>query len=149
MNMDIDEILKYLPHRYPFLMLDRVTHAEPGALIQGYKQVSINEPFFQGHFPKKPIMPGVLMIEGMAQIAGILIYLTDNVMPGADPKFVLAGVDDARFKKMVLPGDKLEYTATLLKSKRGLWKFACEASVDGQPVASAQIINAEINHDPS
>ncbi len=144
MIMGIDEILTYLPHRYPFLMLDRVTEAEPGKVIQGYKLISANEPFFQGHFPARPIMPGVLMIEGMAQIAGILIYLTSNVTPGPEPKFVLAGVERARFKKVVIPGDKLEYEAVLVKGKRGLWKFDCTASVLGKVVASATILNAEI-----
>ena len=147
MIMDIQEIMTYLPHRYPFLLLDRVTHAEPGKVIQGYKLVSINEPFFQGHFPSKPVMPGVLMIEGMAQISGILIYLSSQTEPGPEPKFVLAGVDDARFKQMVSPGDKLEYESTLIKDKRGLWKFACRASVDGQLVATATLLNAEIGDD--
>jgi 3-hydroxyacyl-[acyl-carrier-protein] dehydratase len=147
MQMDIKEILRYLPHRYPFLLIDRVTDATAGDFIRGYKNLSFNEPFFQGHFPAHAIMPGVLMIEGMAQLAGVLIFLTTDVVPGPEPKFVLAGVDDVRFKKMVVPGDRLDYEVKIIKCRNNLWKFACTASVDSQLVASANITNAGISSD--
>ncbi len=142
--MDINEILRYLPHRYPFLLVDRVSHVEEGKCIKGHKNVSINEPFFAGHFPGYPIMPGVLMIEGMAQLAGILIYMTNKEVPGSEPKFVLAGVDDVRFKKMVMPGDQLMYEVEIIKERKNIWKFACKSFVDEEMVCSATIINAEI-----
>jgi 3-hydroxyacyl-[acyl-carrier-protein] dehydratase len=147
MQMDINELMRYLPHRYPFLLVDRITHAEPGKYIEGYKNVTANEPFFTGHFPTRPIMPGVLMIEGMAQIAGILIYLTNQEIPGPEPKFVLAGVDDARFKRMVIPGDRIVYKATILKERKNIWKFTCTTTVDDQIACKATIINAELTDD--
>lgn len=143
--MDINEIMRYLPHRYPFLLIDRVVDVEPGSAIKGYKNVSISDPYFQGHFPNEPIMPGVIMIEGMAQLAGILIYLTKGSTPGPQPQFVLAGVDNARFKKRVKPGDQLHYHVQLEKEKQTLWKFSCQALVDDDMVASASIINAEVH----
>lgn len=147
MIMDSNQIKEYLPHRYPFLFIDRVTELVPNEYIVCYKNVSYNEPFFQGHFPIKPIMPGVLIIEAMAQAAGILGLRSREINEGGErnPRvtYLLAGVDDARFKRQVVPGDRLEFRATLGGSKRGIYKFTCEASVDGQQVASVELLVAE------
>jgi 3-hydroxyacyl-[acyl-carrier-protein] dehydratase len=139
--MDIDEIKKYLPHRYPFLLVDRILEVVPGKSLTAIKNVSVNEPFFNGHFPEGPIMPGVLIIEALAQASGILIFKTDNSMPAPDNWFFLGGVDNARFKRLVRPGDQLRLEIELLKSRRDLWKFKCTALVDGQLACSAEILN--------
>jgi 3-hydroxyacyl-[acyl-carrier-protein] dehydratase len=139
--MDIDEIKKYLPHRYPFLLVDRILEVVPGKSLTAIKNVTVNEPFFNGHFPEGPIMPGVLIIEALAQASGILIFKTDNSMPAPDNWFFLGGVDNARFKRVVRPGDQLRLEIQILRARRDLWKFKCEASVDGQLACSAEILN--------
>ncbi len=141
--MDILEIRQFLPHRYPFLLVDRVTQIEPGKLIVGYKNVSANEGFFNGHFPDKPIMPGVLMVEAMAQIAGILGFYTTGKRPADGYIYLFCGADNVRFKRQVVPGDKLVIEAEAGASKRNIYKFSCRASVDGELAASADIMVAE------
>lgn len=144
MIMDSNQIRDALPHRYPFALVDRVVELVPGEYIVCYKNVTVNEPFFQGHFPVKPIMPGVLIIEAMAQAAGLLGIKSDRGRERNDRVvYLLAGVDNARFKRQVVPGDRLEFRATLGGSKRGIHKFVCEASVDGQMVASVELLVAE------
>lgn len=141
--MDIQEILEYLPHRYPFLLIDRVTHLELGKSLTAIKNVSVNEPQFTGHFPHKPIFPGVLIIEALAQATGILVYRTNQSKPTKDKLFYLVGIDAARFKKPVVPGDQLLLQVDVIKSKRGIWKFTGRASVEGQVVASAELMCAD------
>ena len=141
--MGIDEILEYLPHRYPFLLVDRVTEVEKGKSIKGYKNVSVNEPFFQGHFPNNPIMPGVLIIAAMAQLSGILGFVTVGRKPAAGVVQYLAGSGKARFKRPVWPGDQLCMESELISGKRGIYKFECRALVDGDVVCVAEILTAE------
>jgi 3-hydroxyacyl-[acyl-carrier-protein] dehydratase len=139
-EMDIQEILKHLPQRYPILMIDRVLQCEPGKRILALKNVSANEPYFQGHFPGRPIMPGVLILEAMAQAAGLIFASSPN-----RPENVIyyyAGIDDARFKRPVLPGDQLELDVTLERLLRSVGKFACVARVGGDVVAEATILCA-------
>lgn len=143
MVMDINDIREYLPHRYPFLLIDRVTELELGTMIRGYKNVSINEPFFNGHFPHHPIMPGVLVVEAMAQACGILGFKTVNKLPADGYVYYLVGSDKVRFKRPVMPGDRLHLEAKVIREKRGIWKFACQASVDGELACEAEIICAE------
>lgn len=147
MIMDTNDIKSYLPQRYPFLFVDRVVELVPDDYILCYKNVSCNEPFFQGHFPIKPIMPGVLLIEAMAQAAGILGLRSRELREGGEKNprvtYLLAGVDNARFKRQVVPGDRVEFRATLGGGKRGIYKFYCEASVDGQQAASVELLVAE------
>ena len=141
--MDINDILQHLPHRYPFLLIDRVTEFNPGKSLVGYKNVTYNEPFFQGHFPERPIMPGVLILEAMAQATGLLAFKTVERGAKRDSLYFLVGMDKARFKRPVEPGDQLILRADLLRSKRGIWVFDCSASVDGKVVASAEIMCTE------
>ncbi|RMF14754.1 MAG: 3-hydroxyacyl-[acyl-carrier-protein] dehydratase FabZ [Gammaproteobacteria bacterium] len=141
--MNIDEVLDYLPHRYPFLLVDRILEVEPGKRARGIKNITFNEPCFTGHFPGNPIMPGVLIIEAMAQVAGILGFVTVGKKPSDGFTYYLAGADKVRFKKPVIPGDQLVMDANFLMDKRGIWKFACEARVDGQLACSAEILTAE------
>ncbi|MDY6814560.1 MAG: 3-hydroxyacyl-ACP dehydratase FabZ [Pseudomonadota bacterium] len=141
--MQINEILEYLPHRYPFLLVDRVTEIEKGASIKGYKNISFNEPFFQGHFPNNPIMPGVLIIEAMAQLSGLLGFVTVGRKPAEGVVQYLAGSSKARFKRPVLPGDRLDMEAEFIFGKRGIYKFECRALVDGEIVCTAEILTAE------
>lgn len=141
--MDILEIRQLLPHRYPFLLVDRVTQIEPGKLIVGYKNVTINEELFNGHFPEKPIMPGVLILEAMAQMAGILGFSTTGKRPADGYIYLFCGADNVRFKRQVVPGDQLVIEAVAGASKRNLYKFSCRASVDGELAASADILVAE------
>lgn len=142
--MDINQIREYLPHRYPFLLVDRVETIDLDAKqIIAYKNVSINEPFFDGHFPQFPIMPGVLIIEAMAQAAGLLGFKVMDVKPGHGVLYLFVGSDKLRFRQPVVPGDKLVLEAKFISSKRGIWKFACKALVDGKEVCSAEIICAE------
>lgn len=138
--MDILEVLKHLPQRYPFLMIDRVLEVEPGKRILAAKNISANEPCFLGHFPGRPIFPGVLILESMAQAAGILAFRTYDRTPEADSVYYYAGIDNARFKKPVVPGDRLEIEVVLQAAKRGIFKFACVARVDGAVVAQADIL---------
>lgn len=139
-SMDIHAILKCLPHRYPFLMIDRVSEVVPGSHIRALKNVSMNEPFFPGHYPHHPVMPGVLIIEAMAQAAAILSFKTHGSSADDDSVYYFVGIDDARFKRPVMPGDQLILSASLEMNKRGLWKFSCNAMVDGQIAAEAKIM---------
>ena len=138
-NIDINEILRLLPHRYPFVMIDRVLSVDVGERVEALKNVSINEPFFQGHFPTKPVMPGVLMLEGMAQAGGILAFYSQPENIGTKLLY-FAGIDKARFRKPVGPGDQIIYRVEVLKIKRGIWKLAATANVDGQKVAEAELM---------
>ena len=141
--MDIHEILEYLPHRYPFLLIDRVLEVEPGKSIHAYKNVTINEPFFVGHFPHHPVMPGVLIMEALAQAAGILSFRTEDKKPTESDVFYFAGIDEARFKRPGMPGDQLHLHVQLERQMRGVWKFYGEAKVDGQLAASAKLMCAK------
>lgn len=141
--MDINKILQHLPHRYPFLLIDRVTEFKAGESLVGIKNVTYNEPFFQGHFPQSPVMPGVLILEAMAQATGLLAFRTVERGADRDSLYFLVGMDKARFKQPVVPGDQLVLSARLLKSKRGIWVFDCDARVDDKVVASAEIMCTE------
>jgi 3-hydroxyacyl-[acyl-carrier-protein] dehydratase len=141
--MDINQIREFLPHRYPFLLVDRVIKVDPGVSIEAVKNVSINEPFFNGHFPREPIMPGVLIVEALAQAAGILGFVTENRRPDDGYMYLLVGVDKARFKRQVVPGDQLVLTSSYITVKRNILKFSGEARVAGQLVASAEFLVAE------
>jgi|TARA_B110000503_G_scaffold33784_1_gene54935 3-hydroxyacyl-[acyl-carrier-protein] dehydratase len=143
MVMDVKEIRMYLPHRYPFLLVDRVTELNLGESIVAYKNVTVNEPFFNGHFPDHPVMPGVLILEAMAQAAGILGFKTMDKTPQDGSIYYFVGSDKLRFKRPVVPGDKLQLEAAIMSEKRGIWKFECRASVDGQLAASATILCAD------
>lgn len=143
MVMDVNEIREYLPHRYPFLLIDRVTELSLGESIVAYKNVSINEPFFNGHFPHHPIMPGVLVLEALAQACGILGFKTVNKLPADGYVYYLVGSDNVRFKRPVMPGDRLVLSAQVEREKRGIWKFACHATVDDELACEATIICAE------
>ena len=143
MLMDVTEVREYLPHRYPFLLLDRVVALELGHSIVAWKNVSVNEPFFNGHFPDKPIMPGVLIVEAMAQAAGILGFKTMDKKPADGSIYLFVGADDLRFKRQVVPGDRLQLAATIVTEKRGIWKFDCRATVDGELACSASILCAD------
>ena len=137
-DFDTRRIMELLPHRYPFLLIDRITECRPGESITALKNVTINEPFFQGHFPGRPVMPGVLVIEAMAQAGGVLSHVT---LGDVDPKplFFLAGVSNARFRRTVLPGDQLLVRVDVEKVKRGIWFYKCEARVDGKLAVAADI----------
>jgi 3-hydroxyacyl-[acyl-carrier-protein] dehydratase len=140
MQMDINEILNHLPHRYPFLLIDRVLSITPGEEIVALKNVTINEPFFPGHYPHHPVMPGVLVIEAMAQAAAILAF-TGGAGKADDSKvYYFVGIDNARFKRPVVPGDQLILTIKPLFNKRGLWKFSAVAKVEDQVAAEAEIM---------
>ena len=142
-EMDALQVLDYLPQRYPLLMIDRVLECEPGKRILALKNVTSNEPHFTGHFPGRPIMPGVLILEAMAQAAGILVFRTRGEKPDAKTIYYYAGIDEARFKKPVVPGDRLEIEAVILAHKRSIWKFSCVARVEGAVVAQAVILCTE------
>ena len=141
--MDVNEIREFLPHRYPFLLVDRVVELKEGESIIAYKNISINEQVFQGHFPDFPIFPGVMIIEAMAQAAGILGFKTMDKKPQDGSIYMFVGVDKARFKRQVVPGDRLQLEAKIVAVKRGIWKFECKASVDGEMAASATILCAD------
>ncbi len=138
--MDIHEILDYLPHRYPMLLVDRVLEVIPGERIVALKNVSINEPFFPGHYPHHPVMPGVLVIEALAQTAAILSFKTMGGKPDDKSVYYFVGIDGARFKRPVSPGDQLIFEVSILANKRGIWKFAAQARVDGQVAAEAELM---------
>ena len=141
-DMDINEVLAHLPQRYPFLMIDRVKEFEPGKRIVALKNVSANEPHFPGHFPHRPIMPGVLILEVMAQAAGVLSFRTRGIKPDDKTLYYYVGIDSARFKKPVVPGDQLEVEVLFERELRNISKFGCVARVDGQVVAEATILCA-------
>lgn len=141
--MGVNEIRKYLPHRYPFLLIDRVLELEEGKTILAQKNVSVNEPFFNGHFPQLPVMPGVLIVEAMAQAAGILGFKTLGKTPEDGSIYLFAGVDNVRFKRQVVPGDQLLLRSNYVSDRRGIWKFECSATVDGKLATSATILCAD------
>jgi 3-hydroxyacyl-[acyl-carrier-protein] dehydratase len=137
--MDIHQILKQLPHRYPFLLVDRVLEIEKGKSIRALKNVTINEPFFEGHFPHRPVMPGVLMLEALAQAAALLAFDALDTSPTDDMVYYFAGIDGARFKQPVEPGDQLILHVELLRMKAGIFKFKARAEVDGNIAVEAEL----------
>ncbi len=139
-QMDIHEVLEYLPHRYPFLLIDRVLSYDVGKEITALKNVTINEPFFGGHFPHHPVMPGVLIVEAMAQATAILTFKTTNTKPNDKLIYYFVGIDGARFKKPVTAGDQLVINVKLLRVIRGMWKLAGTVTVDGQVVTEAELL---------
>ena len=139
-GLDIAAVLRQLPHRYPFLLVDRVLELVPGKTIKALKNVTINEPFFPGHFPHRPVMPGVLILEALAQAAGILAFQTAGVIPDEATRFFFVGIDNARFRRPVEPGDQLILGAEFQRAMRGIWKFATLAEVDGREVCSAEMM---------
>ena len=140
-TIDIKEIMRLLPHRYPFLLVDRILEVEKAKSITGLKNVTINEPFFQGHFPSEPIMPGVLILEGMAQVGGILAFHSIPEMVG-DKLIYFAGIDKVRFRQPVVPGDQLIFEMEVLKQKGKIWKMSGKAKVNDNLVAEAELIAA-------
>ena len=138
--MDIHEILEHLPHRYPLLLVDRVLEVIPGERIVALKNVTVNEPFFPGHYPHHPVMPGVLIIEALAQTAAILSFKTLGGKPDDKSVYYFVGIDGARFKRPVSPGDQLILEVSIQANKRGIWKFAAQAKVDGQVAAEAELM---------
>ena len=141
-ELTIDEVLKYLPHRYPFLLIDRVVGYQQGKWLQAVKNVSYNEPFFQGHFPIKPIFPGVVIIEAMAQATAILSLRSRGEYPAEGELYLLAGIDNTRFKRQVIPGDQLLIDVSIIRGKRGIWCYQGTASVDGELACSADLMGA-------
>lgn len=147
-TLDIHQVLKYLPHRYPFLLIDRVLDYQAGVSLRALKNVTVNEPFFIGHFPERPVMPGVLILEAMAQATGILAFVSGQVRSTSRTVYYFVGVDKARFKKPVGPGDQMILDVQLKRSMRGVWKFTAEASVDGAMVAYADLMTAVRDFEP-
>ena len=139
-RMDIHEILEHLPHRYPILLVDRVLEVIPGERIVALKNVSVNEPFFPGHYPHHPVMPGVLIVEALAQAAAILSFKTLGGKPDDKSVYYFVGIDGARFKRPVSPGDQLILEVSIQANKRGLWKFAAQAKVEDQIAAEAELM---------
>ena len=142
MEMDINEILRLLPHRYPCLLVDRVLSCEPGKSIVAIKNVSINEPYFQGHFPYHPVMPGVLIIEALAQAAAILSFKTESHASDGKSVYYFVGIDKARFKKPVTAGDQLILSVQITRYMKGIWKYAAQAKVEDTLVAEADLMCA-------
>jgi len=141
-ELNIYEVMKFLPHRYPFLLIDRVVDYKENETLHAIKNVSMNEPFFQGHFPEYPVMPGVLILEALAQATGILAFQSMDQEPGEDNLYLFVGIDNARFKRQVVPGDQLHLKVKLLKERRGIWKFEAEAYVDDELACSATLMGA-------
>jgi 3-hydroxyacyl-[acyl-carrier-protein] dehydratase len=141
--MEVKDIFDYLPHRYPFLLVDRVTEFESGKMLKGFKNVTFNEPQFTGHFPGNPIMPGVMIIEAMAQCTGILAFRSQGDKPDGSTLYYLAAVDNCRFRQPAVPGDRLDFEVIALGHKRGIWKFKCTTMIDGKVIASADLMCAE------
>ncbi len=141
-KLDINGVMLRLPHRYPFLLVDRVLDYAPGQSIRALKNVTYNEPFFTGHFPERPLMPGVIIIEALAQAAGLLAFLSANAVPNEHTRFYFVGIDKARFRKPVEPGDQLILVANIERNIKGIWRLATMAQVEGEDVASAQIMIA-------
>ena len=142
LQFDINEILRYLPHRYPFLLVDRVLEIHRGQSITALKNVTYNEPYFPGHFPGRPVMPGVILIEALAQTTGILAFTSSNVIPTHETRFYFVGIDKARFRKPVVPGDQLILKATVQRALKGIWKFETLAMVGDVEVAHAEMMVA-------
>ena len=140
-TLDIKDIMNLLPHRYPFLLVDRVTDYEPGKTLNGYKNISFNEPQFTGHFPGTPVFPGVMIVEALAQATGVLAFATYG-KPAENELYFLASIDKVRFRKPVVPGDQLQLEIIYLKERRGMGKFACLAKVEGEVVCEAEIMCA-------
>ncbi|WP_366513648.1 3-hydroxyacyl-ACP dehydratase FabZ [Psychrobacter sp.] len=138
--LNYNQLKRYLPHRYPFMLIDRVVACGTNSWITGYKNVTINEPFFQGHFPAHPIMPGVLIIEAMAQLSGILAFISEGVTAEDGYLFLFAGVDKVRFKTPVVPGDQLVIQSKLILQKRDLYKFESKAYVDNKLAATGELM---------
>jgi len=138
--MSIHEVVKRLPHRYPFLLVDRVIEWQSGESLTAIKNVTINEPFFQGHFPVRPVMPGVLILEALAQATGLLAFGSEPHDPADETLYLFVAIDKARFRRQVEPGDQLYLNVRLLRVMRGMWRFAAEASVDGEQVATAELM---------
>lgn len=147
MRLDIHQILSILPHRFPFVMVDRVTEVVPKKSIRGHKGVSYNEPWFQGHFPQRPIMPGVLILESLAQIGGILAYASDPFDTTTSLMFFL-GVDRAKFRRTVVPGDRLDLYVEVVHHRSNVWKLRGEASVDGTLSAEAELLASVVDRQP-
>ena len=141
--MEITDIHKYLPHRYPFLLIDRVVEVNPGESIIAYKNLSVNEPFFTGHFPDNPLIPGVLLLEAMAQAAGILGFCTQGKTNEDGSTYYFAGADNVRFRRPCVPGDRVMLRAALVSQRRGIWKFEVSSDVDGDMAGSATILCAD------
>ena len=141
--MHVGDIQSYLPQRYPFLLVDRVLELDPGKRIKAYKNISVNEEFFQGHFPGKPIMPGVLIIEALAQAAGVLGFKSQEKRPEDGYIYYFVGADKVRLKRPVVPGDRLTLEAEIVTVRSGIYKFECKASVDGELACTATIMCAE------
>jgi 3-hydroxyacyl-[acyl-carrier-protein] dehydratase len=139
-EVDIYSILDLLPHRYPMLLIDRVVEFKPDDSITAIKNVTVNEPFFQGHFPGRPIMPGVLILEAMAQAAALLFRVDEENQPGEGAVYYFVGIDDARFKRPVEPGDQLFLHISIKRKMRGIWKFVAEGKVDGQTCCTAELM---------
>lgn len=141
-DMKMQDILRYLPHRYPMLLVDRVLECEPGSHLVALKNVTANEPFFPGHFPERPVMPAVMILEVMAQATGILALRTLGDLPGEHSIYYFVGVDDARFRQPVVPGDQLLVRIDIVRHSRGVWKVTAKATVDGKLVAEASLMGA-------
>jgi 3-hydroxyacyl-[acyl-carrier-protein] dehydratase len=141
-KLEIADIMRQVPHRYPMLLVDRVLECEAGKRVVALKNVTVNEPFFPGHFPHRPVMPGVLIIEALAQAAGLLAFKTAGVVPNEDTKFYFVAIDNARFRKPVVPGDQLILKVEFRRAFKGIWKFDGVAEVDGKEVASAEMMVA-------
>ena len=140
--LDIHAIMRQLPHRYPFLLIDRVLECTPGESLVALKNVTINEPFFPGHFPHHPVMPGVLILEAMAQATGLLAFATIGKAPSEDELYYFVGIDKARFREPVEPGDQLIFRVKVLAQKRSIWKFSGVAEVEGRTAAEAELMCA-------
>ena len=139
----INELFEYLPHRYPFLLLDRVTETVQGERIKGYKNVTANEELFNGHFPGQPILPGVLILEAMAQLSGVLAFETKGIRPAGGTNYLFGGVDKARFRRQVIPGDRLDLESKIIAERSMMMKFECAAYVDGALACSAVLTVVE------
>ncbi|MEM7542032.1 MAG: 3-hydroxyacyl-ACP dehydratase FabZ [Pseudomonadota bacterium] len=144
-DLSIGRILETMPHRYPFLLIDRILDCTPFESITAIKNVTINEPFFQGHFPGRPVMPGVLILESMAQSTGMLAFYSNQVTGGSESVYYLVGVDKARFKKPVEPGDQLVVKSQLLRKIKGIYRFSASATVADEIVATAEFMTTEMD----